>query len=683
LEFILAIGGPPPSSASGRAPDPALGIESGRLASALGIPVIACTNVDAALESIRVQDAHGATARVVLIGPDHDGAIRTANRLRPETPLAHFAFLMREADPSFVQRLTSPVARFGRYWSTIDLGGSDPVAALREAAERAEKRLHLRRSLLRINTQLASAGTFEAVDARRHGVSHRFLASILANARDGIVATDEDGCILTWNGAAERMFGVPERDVVGEPLDRVIRGNWAYALDETLARLRTSPSGSVRMELACDTEGGRGVLVDLVLSVVRDTGDDVIGASAIMRDVTESRALEERVRRTQALESLGVLAGGIAHDFNNILTGILGNAELALLGLEAGSKANRRVQDVRQSALRAAELCRQILAYGGGGKYVVETVDLNAIVGEMPGLLYASVPRKADVRYELRPEPVPIEADAGQIRQVVMNLILNASESLGGGHGMVTVHTAVVPCDERTFAGAVLQSELPPGPYARLTIADTGRGMSRETIDRIFEPFFTTKFTGRGLGLAAVLGIVRSHRGAITVQSSEGHGTTFTIHLPCASDAVLPAGGKAAEAAPGRIRGRILVIDDEEVVRSVIRETLEGAGANVDTAPDGQQGLARFGELADELALVLLDLTMPKMGGDDVLAKIRERREDLPVVIMSGYTEQEVTRRIGAAGVTAFLQKPFVPGALRELVARILGTGAAGRGGAV
>ena len=373
----------------------------------------------------------------------------------------------------------------------------------------------------------------------------------------------------------------------------------------------------------------------------------------------ERRELEAQVQQAQKLESLGVLAGGIAHDFNNLLVGILGHADLALDQLSPASPARPCVKDIETAAKRAADLTRQMLAYSGKGRFVIERLDLNEVVAEMTHLLEVSISKKAIPKYNYADNLPAIEADGTQIRQVIMNLITNASEALGDRSGVISISTGAMECDRAYLSGTYLDEELPDGVYVYLEVTDTGCGMDEETCRKIFDPFYTTKFTGRGLGLAAVLGIMRGHKGALKVQSEPGRGTTFKILLPAVGE---PAA--AVREAPPRARGwhgtgTVLLVDDEETVRTVGRQFLERAGFSVLTAADGPEALELFREHADDIVCVVLDLTMPHMGGEEAFRKLRDIRADVRVIMSSGYNEQEVTQRFAGAGLAGFIQKPY------------------------
>ncbi len=382
----------------------------------------------------------------------------------------------------------------------------------------------------------------------------------------------------------------------------------------------------------------------------------------------EQRRLERQFQQAQKLDSLGVLAGGIAHDFNNLLVGILGNAGLALADVAANSPLRPTLESIETAALRAADLTRQMLAYSGRGRFVVGPVDLSALVREMSSLLQSVISKKAEVHIDCPAGLPPVEGDATQMRQVVMNLITNASDALGERSGSITLHTGMVHRTRAALAATFVDDQLPEGDYAALEVTDTGSGMNAETRSRIFDPFFTTKFTGRGLGMAAVLGIVRGHHGAIDVRSEEGRGTTVTVVFPTMARAA-SAAAAAAAATPGaprgdagwRGKGTVLLADDDDGVVAVTRRVLQSAGLSVVVARDGEEAVQLFRAQADVISLVLLDLTMPRASGEEALRRIREIRGGVKVIMMSGYTEQDATSHLSTSDIVAFIQKPFRP----------------------
>jgi len=449
------------------------------------------------------------------------------------------------------------------------------------------------------------------------------------------------------------------------PRARALRGEVVHGFESRIVRR----DGSVRWQMAS-------------AAPIRDADGALLGAFVVFPDITALKLgeqqrleMERSLHQAQKLESLGVLAGGIAHDFNNLLMGILGNTDLALLDVPASSPARGRLEAVLQTAHRCAELARQMLAYSGKGRFVVEAVDLSDVVQEMAHLLEVAVSKQAVLRMELARGLPAVEADATQIRQVVMNLITNASDALGDAYGVIGLSTGTMRFDaDGDPAGWMLADTLSPGMHVYVRVRDTGAGMRPQDVPRIFDPFYTTKFTGKGLGLAAVLGIVRGHRGAIRVETGVGKGTTVTVLFP-ACDAAARGRPSGEEPAPAwRASGAVLLVDDEETVRSAAGQMLEWIGFRVLAAGGGREALELLEKNAGEVVCAVVDLTMPDMDGEQTLREIRRVRPGLPVLLSSGYNEQEVVRRFVKEELSGFIQKPYRLNVLVETLRRVLGT---------
>jgi PAS domain S-box-containing protein len=384
-------------------------------------------------------------------------------------------------------------------------------------------------------------------------------------------------------------------------------------------------------------------------------------------DLTERKKIETQLRQTQKLESLGVLAGGVAHDFNNLLVGILGNASLALDIISASNPNRVLLEDVVHAGQRAADLTKQLLAYAGKGRFVVEMVDISALVREIAALIQASIPKTVQLRLDLQDDLPSIEADATQLQQLIMNLIINGAEAVGDQNGGVVVVTGVQTVDEVYLRSTHMSSEISPGPYVFLEVQDSGCGMDAQTIAKIFDPFFTTKFMGRGLGLAAALGIVRGHHGAIKVYSTPGRGSTFKVLFPARQDAASANAGDS-ELSDVSGTGLVLVVDDEEVVRRTVKSALQRFGYTILVAENGKDGLDLFRETHDRLAAVVLDMTMPVVSGEEALRGMKLLDRNVPVILSSGFNEVEAVRRFTGKGLAGFIQKPYTA---RSLAAKL------------
>ena len=383
---------------------------------------------------------------------------------------------------------------------------------------------------------------------------------------------------------------------------------------------------------------------------------------SIVRDVSERLKVEEQRQgiaalRGQKLESLGLLASGLAHDLNNLLAGILGHSDLALTQLTPAHPARSNIERAMQGAEGAADLAKQMLAYSGRGHFNIVSADLSALVQDNVSLLQAGLPKQVQLNTDLSTHPTFIDADAGQMQRLIMNLAINGAEAIGDRPGKVSITTGVetvVAGDDRyaRFTGV----PLPAGPYAFLEVRDDGAGMDEATLAKVFDPFFTTKLEGRGLGLAALLGIVRGHAGGIHVQSKPGVRTTFRVVFPCTE----AAAEETVSVEPrGNVEGMILVIDDEKAVLDMVEEMLSIEGLSAVTATSGADGLAIFRERHAEIILVMLDYSMPDMNGKETMTELRKIKADIPVVLCSGFGVEEVTTRFEGLEVTGFIQKPY------------------------
>ncbi|HVQ45793.1 MAG TPA: ATP-binding protein, partial [Gemmatimonadales bacterium] len=407
----------------------------------------------------------------------------------------------------------------------------------------------------------------------------------------------------------------------------------------------------------------------------------------LRREQTARRAAEDseaQSRHVQKLESIGVLAGGIAHDFNNLLHVILGNADIALSRLAGRSPARGPVEEVIRATMRAADLTRQMLAYSGKGAFVVRNLDLSNEVREMATLLRTAISKQATLVWELETDLPPVKADATQIRQIVMNLITNASDALQNAGGDITLRTGVLDrsqLHQPGFASLIGDAERTADSSEEmvyLEVHDTGAGMTPDTLRRIFDPFFSTKFSGRGLGLAAVMGIVRSHQGLIRIRTEPERGTSFQVLFPSVRGKVTRQEKPSAARSEWRGEGTILVVEDEEEVREVAERILQDFGFQTIPAVDGRDALDIMESRGSGMTAILMDLSMPRMGGQEALRQLRQSWPDLPVIMMSGYTEESVAPQFNDAGpgVTAFLQKPFFAEDLIGVLRRVLVTAA-------
>lgn len=428
-----------------------------------------------------------------------------------------------------------------------------------------------------------------------------------------------------------------------------------------------------------ETTTSEKLYISLKTVPIYDANDKPSSAVCLIQDLTKDYLLEQekfhmerKLQHVQRLESLGVLAGGIAHDFNNLLMGIMGNVELAQRKLPPLSPALENLNNILKTSEKAADLCKQMLAYSGKGKFVVQYLNISDLVKDMSYLLEVSISKRIKLRYEFADELPPIEGDVAQINQIIMNLITNAAEAIGDKSGLITIRTGIMHCDKSYLKDTWLDENLAEGPYCYYEVADTGCGMTDKVKARIFEPFFTTKFTGRGLGMSAVLGIVRGHKGALKIYSEPGKGSIIKVLFPAVMNAVtqkLKEQNHTLEEFHGS--GTILLVDDEETIRALGKEILTTFGFSVLTAEDGREALEIFSKKPDQIDLVILDLMMPHMDGADCFRELKRIKPDIKVIMSSGYNEQEISQRFVGKGLAGFLQKPYQIQRLMDMIRKV------------
>jgi len=484
--------------------------------------------------------------------------------------------------------------------------------------------------------------------------------------------TPTESRVLHVSDNFEQMVGIPARDMAGKTMTELFPAEFA-------AKITDEDWGVVsrRTVLKLDEELDGRHYTSIKFPIVQ--GDRTLLAGYTI-DITEKKRAEEekldlvrQMQQAQKLESLGVLAGGIAHDFNNLLMVVLGNVELALDEIPPMSPVRLKLTEITTAARRAADLSQQMLAYAGKSSFALERVVLGELVEEMAHLLKAGISKKAILNLNLERGLPPIQADPSQIRQIAMNLIINASEAIGDGDGEITVSLGTTRCDEGYLRRTETHDNLAAGLYVYLEVTDTGYGMDSKTRARIFEPFFSTKFTGRGLGLAAVQGIVRAHKGALIVSSEPGKGTTFKVLFPALEDAAerVPTDGSSTPD-DWQGTGTILLVDDEQSLVALGARMLEHLGFTVLTAADGREALELYRERGKEIDLVLMDLTMPHMDGMEALAELRRLNPDVRVVVASGYSHEDVESRFAGKGIDGVLQKPYTLAKMREALAGVI-----------
>ncbi len=507
----------------------------------------------------------------------------------------------------------------------------------------------------------------------------RIFRRLLDMLPAGAYTCDASGLITWYNRRAVEIWG--RAPALNDPADRFCGSSRLFTPDgEPVDRERCWMALALMLNRSFDARdvvierpNGERVTVLAHANPIHDDAGNVVGAVNLLVDITDRRReedersrLEAQVLHAQKLESLGVLAGGIAHDFNNLLTAVLGNTSLALMSIPAESPTRPMLRAVEEAARDAAHLARQMLALSGEGHFAFDMLRLDAIVAETTGLLHALVTDPSKLVLHL--SPATAEGDSRQVRQVLMSLVANAADAVGGQGGTVEVRTGTLRGSEVPKGVLSLPGDLVPGDYAFIEVKDSGGGMSEGTLAKIFDPLFTTKPSRRGLGLAAALGIARSHRGAITVTSIPGEGSTFRLMLRSAEEpSALQRPPRDAE--PGAARqGHVLVVDDSETVRTVTQRALETAGFEVLLASDGIEAIELFQARSADVAAILLDLTMPRMHGLEAFKRLRAIRPGIPILVMSGYGEDEVSARFAGLNATGFVQKPF---RAQDVIARL------------
>lgn len=568
------------------------------------------------------------------------------------------------------------------YGTVIDGARERAVTAFRFKRQDGELRwLEASGSAVRYEGQSAVMALCADITERRQAEAalrdseqqYRLLAE---NASDIIWTMDLELNATYVSPSEARLRGYPMAEVrthrfdqrmTPESLERASTGMASAMKAEQAGHAAFPVTGE--MDLMC--ADGSVLPTETTVSLLRDGEGRPTGFLGVTRDISrrkraeeERLALETQVQHSQKLDSLGLLVGGVAHDFNNLLHGLVTNMSLVRQELSESSPAVARLDDMDTATRQAADLCRQMLAYAGKGRLLAEPVDLDEVVTEMSGLLAATLPGKGRLVQKLDGGLPTLLADVSQLRQVVMNLVTNGAEALGEHGGVVSLSTGSQRCEPEYLRRAMLGDAASPGMFVFIEVEDDGAGMDADTAAHMFEPFYSTKFAGRGLGLAAVSGIVRAHRGAVTVDSEAGQGSRIRVVLPVLARVARPAVADAPKVPEMDGAGRLLlVVDDDRLSREGLELVLAQRGFEVITASGGNAALEVVQERGEELAVVLLDLTMPDMDGVETFQRLRKLREDLPVVLCSGYGMDEAVERFGGdqEHLAGFLHKPYDP----------------------
>jgi PAS domain S-box-containing protein len=501
-----------------------------------------------------------------------------------------------------------------------------------------------------------------------------FIRAIAESTGEGIYAIDRSGRVTFMNSAAEKMIGWLREELFLRDLHQMTHyrkpDGSIFPRHECPILMAMESRSTIERDDAFIRKDGSMLQVSISAAPLRSAEGETVGAVVVFHDATERRRLEEQLLHAQKLEAVGRLAGGIAHDFNNLLSVISGYGELVLADLAEPGTARSRVLEILRATERASGLTRQLLAFGR--KQVIEprVLDLNATAQDVERMLRRLIGEDVDIQLKLAPDLGRIHADAGQVEQVLINLAVNARDAMPRG-GKLTIETSNVVLDEEAVRGYV---DVESGHYVRICVSDTGVGMDRDTREHLFEPFFTTKEPGRGtgLGLATVYGIVKQSGGHVWVYSEPGWGTTFKVYFPLYGDvAEQDRPQLEMEPAPGGTE-TILVVEDDEMIRSLIRDILESTGYRVLVADDPDSGMKLIGEQQDDIHLLLTDLVLPGMSGRELVDRVSKVKPEMRVLFMSGYSDEAVARHGILEPGLAFLQKPFSRDVLVRKVREVL-----------
>lgn len=495
--------------------------------------------------------------------------------------------------------------------------------------------------------------------------------SLVMNAPIPICVTTVEGRVDYVNHSFEQVLGYTAADLpdLGTWWEKAYpdpeaRGRAATRWSEACATAATTGKNIPPIEYPVVCKDGRTAHLEIQAAMI---GDQWL---VMFTDISERRRGEAALRQTQKLEGLGVLAGGIAHDFNNLLSAMLGNLNMAQMKLPIGAASGRYLENMDGTIRKATELTRQMLAYSGKGRFVVEPLDLNQHVAEITHLLAVSISKRVRLEYDFASGLPAIEADSAQLQQVVMNLVTNASEAIGETDGVISIGTGLRWIDAQESDTAFSGQGLEPGRYVTLRVSDTGCGMDPEILTHLFDPFFSTKGSGRGLGLSAMLGILRGHKAGIEIHSDPGKGSVFQVHFRASAVEAPETRQMDPEPPKNRFQGKALLVDDEADLRASFANMLQHLGFQVVSARDGYEALERF--KPDEFALVFMDLTMPRMDGKEAFLLMKARDPKVRVVLASGYCEQEVIEPLAGVRPAGFIQKPFSLQALTGVLEKAL-----------
>ena len=506
--------------------------------------------------------------------------------------------------------------------------------------------------------------------------SEEQLRVIFETSDSGIILLNPQAVIAFANRRMAEMLGVTHQELIGTAYLEYLHESEKTVADELMRQLMLGEIKSVATERRYVRRDGSEFWGFLSGRRLENADGSLRALVGVIADITDRKKAEEahlklerQLQQSQKLESLGIMSGGIAHDFNNLLQAVLGNLDLALMNLPAHTPVCRYIEQAVKAGKQAAKLSNMMLAYSGKGLFVLKTIDVTALIEQSAPMLAAVVSNTTVFDMDLDHGLPSVMADSGQIQQVIMNLVINAAEAIGGTNGHIRLSTGVREFDQVLLDKSRLEEKLPAGRYVFIEVSDNGCGMDEDTLRKLFDPFFTTKFTGRGLGMSAAQGIIRAHKGGVLVDSSPGSGTTVRVLFPIVDGSLAgQAVGKAADRNPVSI----LIVDDEEEIRDVCGAMAEELGFTALLAGDGECALRIFREKSSTIDLVVLDQSMPVMDGVAVFNELRRIRPDVRVLLASGYSECQVSERFSGLAFDGFIQKPFSLATFADQIRRIL-----------
>ena len=536
------------------------------------------------------------------------------------------------------------------------LGGKGPVSFETTVRAKTGAAIPVQLEAASLNPKAANEGmAVFAIDVSglKHAIEEQArLVTAVEHAAESIIVTDPQGIIEYVNPAFEKITGYARNEVIGRHIELVDSGQHSKTFFNSI--LDTLQRGKVWQGRMVNKRRDHSLYeTEATVSPVKNKAGEITNYVSVQRDVSHEVRLETQLRQAQKMEAIGTLAGGIAHDFNNLLMGIQGNISLSLLDVDTDSPLAKNLKKIEQYVQNGVDLTKQLLGFARGGKYEISLLDLNKLLKEQ-NLMFSRTNKDIVFENESNPELWTVEADRGQIEQVLMNLYLNAVQAMPGG-GTLKTRTENVMIDQDQYSPYFVKA----GRYIRITIEDTGVGIDEKIQQRIFDPFFTTKEMGRGtgLGLASVYGIVKNHEGFINVYSKRGQGARFEINLPASGKLVTNKEKTREEFIKGK--ETVLLVDDEEMIIDVAQRMLDKLGYKVFTARDGKEAVAAFRKHKQEIDVIILDMIMPKMSGGEAFDRIKEIRPGVKVLLSSGYSINGQASEILNRGCNGFIQKPF------------------------